>query len=384
MLDQTSASPLTDELAPKGGAQPDLASRSSSDPADLPNTLDAPSGMLADIGSKPLLPALVSRTLTPHRAARVLPVGILLYLFSVGIVAAATVGILFGIGFFLLAQPKEAMNASAGTGEHDSDTKLRLPTLSNASSTYGDIASVPIESPIPRSAATAALPIVPVAPPAARPSPAGDVPAGDAKDQSFGQGAPALEARAASPEISPPAALAPVPVPGSSIATPTTEPAPGPSTETSAAQPAPGSSTATSAAQPAPGSSTATPAAQPTPGSSTATPAAEPAPGSSTATPAAVDVSRLSAGQITELLARGDSFLHSGDVASARLFYERAADAGDWQAAIRMGATFDATFLGRVGVRAVGDPIKAQSWYRHALDLGAPKTDRQVESPKTK
>jgi hypothetical protein len=332
MLDQTSASPLTDELAPKGGAQPDLAPRSSSDPADLPNTLDAPSGMLADIGSKPLLPALVSRTLTPRRAARVLPVGILLYLFSVGIVAAATVGILFGIGFFLLAQPKEAMNASAGTGEHDSDTKLRLPTLSNASSTYGDLASVPIEPPIPRSAATAALPVVPVAPPVARPSPARDLPAGDAKDQSFGQGAPALEARAVSPEISPPAALAP---------------------------------------EPAPGSSTATPAAQPTPGSSTAT-------------PAAVDVSRLSAGQITELLARGDSFLHSGDVASARLFYERAADAGDWQAAIRMGATFDAAFLGRVGVRAVGDPIKAQSWYRHALDLGALKADRQVESPKTK
>ena len=345
MLDQTSASPLTDELAPKGGAQPDLASRSSSDPADLPNTLDAPSGMLADIGSKPLLPALVSRTLTPRRAARVLPVGILLYLFSVGIVAAATVGILFGIGFFLLAQPKEAMNASAGTGEHDSDTKLRLPTLSNTSSTYGDIASAPIEPPIPRSAATAALPVVPVAPPAARPSPAEDVPAGDAKDQSFGQGASALEARAASPEISPPAALATEPAPGSSIATPETEPAPG---------------------------------------SSTATPAAQPTPGSSTATPAAVDVSRLSAGQITELLARGDSFLHSGDVASARLFYERAADAGDWQAAIRMGATFDATFLGRVGVRAVGDPIKAQSWYRHALDLGALKADRQVESPKTK
>jgi TPR repeat protein len=83
-------------------------------------------------------------------------------------------------------------------------------------------------------------------------------------------------------------------------------------------------------------------------------------------------------------LSRGDSFLHAGDVASARLFYERAADAGDWQAAIRMGATFDPTFLARAGVRAGGDPAQAQSWYRHALDLGAPKTDRQVEGPKTK
>jgi TPR repeat protein len=110
---------------------------------------------------------------------------------------------------------------------------------------------------------------------------------------------------------------------------------------------------------------------------------AEPVTSLSIATPAPVEAPRLSAGQITELLARGDSFLHAGDVASARLFYERAADAGDWQAAIRMGATFDPAFLGRVGVRTVSDPSKAQSWYRHALDLGAPKTGRQVGSPKT-
>jgi hypothetical protein len=100
--------------------------------------------------------------------------------------------------------------------------------------------------------------------------------------------------------------------------------------------------------------------------------------------PAPERAPRLSAGQITELLDRGDSFLHAGDVASARLFYERAADAGDWQAAIRMGATFDPDFLGRAGVRTVGEPTKAQSWYRHALDLGAPMTDRQAESSKTK
>jgi hypothetical protein len=332
MLDQSSASSLTDELAPNGGAQPDLASWSSSDPPDLPNTLDASSGMLSDTGSKPLLPALVARTSTPRRAPSVLPVGILIYLLSVGIVAAATVGILFGIGFFLLAQPKEAMNGSAGAGEHDYDTKPRLPSpLSNPSPTYGGIASVPIEPAIPSSAATAALPVAPIAPPAARPSPAGDVPAGDGKDQSFGREMPASEARAASPDISPPASLT----------------------------------------------------FEPTLGSSTAIPAPEPVPGSTRATASPAEVPRLSTGQITELLARGDSFLHSGDVASARLFYERAADAGNWQAAIRMGATFDATFLRRVGVRAAGDPIKAQFWYRHALDLGAPKTDRQVESPKT-
>src|SRR5271169_376436 len=185
MLDQTSASPLTDELAPKGGVQPDLASPSSSDPAVLPNTLDASSDMLSDIGSKRLLPALVVRTSTPGRAAGALPVGLLLYLLSVGIVAAATVGVLFGIGFFLLAQPMESAITNTSTGDHASGTKRPLPPiLSNASSTYGDSASVSIEPQIPRSAATAALPVVPVALPAASPPPAGDVPASDEKEQS--------------------------------------------------------------------------------------------------------------------------------------------------------------------------------------------------------
>jgi hypothetical protein len=320
MLGQTSASPLIDELAPRGGVQPAVASLSASDPADLPNTLDASSDLLSDIGSKRLLPALVARTSTSRRAARALPVGILLYLLSVGIVAAATVGVFFGIGFFLLAQPMESTIINANIGDHASGTERRLPPiLSNASSTYGDSASVSIEPQIPRSAATAALPVVPVALPAASPSPAGDVPASDEKGQSFAKGAPGSEVREASPDASPPAAPTAEPVPGSSAPAPPPEGAP-----------------------------------------------------------------RLSAGQITELLDRGDSFLHAGDVASARLFYERAADAGDWQAAIRMGATFDPDFLGRAGVRTVGEPTKAQSWYRHALDLGAPGTDRQDESSKTK
>jgi hypothetical protein len=49
---------------------------------------------------------------------------------------------------------------------------------------------------------------------------------------------------------------------------------------------------------------------------------------------------RLPTEEIVQLVARGDAFLHTGDVASARLFYEHAASAGDGQAALRMGATF--------------------------------------------
>ena len=319
MIGQTSASPLIDELEPKGGVQPEVASLGASDPPDLTNTLDASLGMLSDIGSK-RLPALVARTSTPRRATRALPVGILLYLLSVGIVAAATVGVFFGIGFFLLAQPMESTITNANIGDHASGAERRLPPiLSNASSTYSDGVSVSIEPQIPRSAATAALPVVPVTLPAAISPPAGDVPASGEKQQSAPKEPLGSETREASPNASLPAALTAEPVPGSSALAPAPERAP-----------------------------------------------------------------RLSTGQITELLDRGDSFLHAGDVASARLFYERAADAGDWQAAIRMGATFDPDFLGRAGVRTVGEPTKAQSWYRHALDLGAPMTDRQAESSKTK
>ena len=311
--------PLIEELAPKVSVQPELVSRSFSDPADLIDTLGASSAMLSDTGAKPLLPALTARTPTPRRAPSALSIGILLYLLSIGIVATATVGVFFGIAFFFLAQTTQPMYENAAGGEHGSDTE-RPPShaVPSTSSTHGDSASVAIEPRIPRSAATAALPVVSVAPPAARPSPVGEASASDPKDQSDGKEALGSESHQASPDASPPAA-----------------------------------------------------------------PTAKPAPGSSFAAPAPTGAPPLTAVQIGDLLTRGDTFLHAGDVASARLFYERAADAGDWRAAIRLGATFDPAFLSRAGVRTVGDPIEAQSWYRHALGLGAPKTDRQVASPKT-
>ena len=86
---------------------------------------------------------------------------------------------------------------------------------------------------------------------------------------------------------------------------------------------------------------------------------------------------RLSPAEIAVLVARGDGFLSAGDIASARPFYERAADAGDGPAALRLGATFDPAFLGRVGVRGIpGDPDQASSWYRRARELGGAAGER--------
>lgn len=75
--------------------------------------------------------------------------------------------------------------------------------------------------------------------------------------------------------------------------------------------------------------------------------------------------------EIAVLTARGDGFLKAGDIASARLFYERAANAGDGAAALYLGATFDPGFLARAGIRGIlGDPAQASYWYRRARDLG--------------
>ena len=60
--------------------------------------------------------------------------------------------------------------------------------------------------------------------------------------------------------------------------------------------------------------------------------------------------------EITELLEHGDALLRNGDVSSARLFYERAAGAGNGRAALRLGATFDPKHLVGFGLdsREVG------------------------------
>ena len=92
----------------------------------------------------------------------------------------------------------------------------------------------------------------------------------------------------------------------------------------------------------------------------------------SAAPPASTSGSRLSAEEMAALLARGDTLLSVGDIASARLFYERAAGPGGGLAAIRLGETFDPLFLDRVHLRGVrGDPAAASFWYHRARDLGA-------------
>ena len=106
-----------------------------------------------------------------------------------------------------------------------------------------------------------------------------------------------------------------------------------------------------------------------------------PAPASLAAIALAPPTSGLSSAEIAELLDHGDALLRNGDVASARLFYERAAGSGDGRAALRLGATFDPVFLGRLGLgKLQANPAEAQSWYIRARDLGAVDANRQLNS----
>jgi hypothetical protein len=77
----------------------------------------------------------------------------------------------------------------------------------------------------------------------------------------------------------------------------------------------------------------------------------------------------------------GDAKILEGDIASARLFYERAADAGDARAALYLGNSFNPAFLARLGVLGMrGDVVMAARWYRRALSLGSPDAEKALRT----
>jgi Peptidase C39 family len=104
-----------------------------------------------------------------------------------------------------------------------------------------------------------------------------------------------------------------------------------------------------------------------------------------TATSVTTPLNGSSAAALAALLARGDVLFSKGDLLAARLFWERAADGGNGQAALRLGETFDPVFLDRAHLRgARGDWSMALSWYRRARDLGVPEAEILLQSLEAK
>jgi len=253
----------------------------------------------------------------------------LAYLAFVGALAAVIIGIFFGIGFSLLA-PEQIIGGS-GTGNRGTEVKtlhsIGLPNLSKP---------VPADAEQPPSAAVAsllplALAHMPMAREDATPenatpsessvSAASEAVISTAAGAVSGTGASAVGSIANEATLARPATLSP-PEPTSSF-----------------------------------------------PAATTAVPPASP----------------LTAAEIAELFARGDSFVVIGDIASARVFYQRAASAGDGRAALRMGTTFDPAFLRRAGLpRTFGDPARARSWYRRAFYLDDDEVKRRRNAGDTR
>jgi hypothetical protein len=89
----------------------------------------------------------------------------------------------------------------------------------------------------------------------------------------------------------------------------------------------------------------------------------------------------LDAAEVDVLVKQGQQFVAAGDFVTARLVFQRAAEAGNAAAALALGASYDPVVLSRLGVRGVdADVGKARTWYQKAKDFGAPDADRRLST----
>ncbi len=84
--------------------------------------------------------------------------------------------------------------------------------------------------------------------------------------------------------------------------------------------------------------------------------------------------------EIGELVSRGSRLLATGDIAAARVFFERAAEQGNAAAATAAGKTYDPLYLEEAHVRGIrGDPVAAAKWYRRASAAGDKDADLRMQ-----
>jgi TPR repeat protein len=87
---------------------------------------------------------------------------------------------------------------------------------------------------------------------------------------------------------------------------------------------------------------------------------------------AAAAARRMDADELASLMQRARGFLATGDLMSARLLLERAADGQEADAALMLAQTYDPDVLGTSDVRNITpEPAKARAWYQKAAQLGS-------------
>lgn len=88
----------------------------------------------------------------------------------------------------------------------------------------------------------------------------------------------------------------------------------------------------------------------------------------------------MSQQEIDLMVARGTELLNQGDIASARLLLQHAAEARDARAALALAASYDPNELKRLGVYgAEPDIAQAREWYEKARQFGSREAPRRLE-----
>ncbi|HEY0526196.1 MAG TPA: hypothetical protein VGD08_22575 [Stellaceae bacterium] len=268
--------------------------------------------------------------------------------------------------------------ASGGTifyvwgGEHTSLTSITASmkrfraTLNDAVATRGPAGSDEAAVAVPPSpSASVAIREAPVAPAAA---------AADASVEARRKPEPpaasppvAAEPSIAAPAVAEPLAAAAEPPPMPPVAAPTPPAVPAAAAPPPAVEPSAAAEEPAAAPPPVAEKTSLPPSPRPAAAPAATAPARVPTP----ASPPAPAPSVVSPAEIARLLHRGDELVATGDIAAARLFYERAADGGSSRAATALGKTYDPAFLKQIGVRGGGaDAAKAAEWYRRAGESG--------------
>jgi len=80
-------------------------------------------------------------------------------------------------------------------------------------------------------------------------------------------------------------------------------------------------------------------------------------------------------------LQRGRDLLKGGDIRAARLFFRRAAEAGNPDAALVLGSTYDPNTMRGLGVIGMDpDANEARKWYEEAERLGLPQARSMISA----
>jgi hypothetical protein len=96
--------------------------------------------------------------------------------------------------------------------------------------------------------------------------------------------------------------------------------------------------------------------------------------------PASKPVRALDPENVSLLIKEGEKHIATGDVVTARMIFQRAAEAGDATAALALAATYDPMMLAKLGVMGMGSDVeKARTWYQMAESFGSAEAKQRLQ-----